>query len=74
MLVPADDTDNDDDDAEINRAPAEPTEGFHSLVEIPIPSADEGAIHNLLAYVSHTEQSEWIASEAGCQIKGGIRG
>ena len=68
MLVPAD-----DDDVEIDPEPAQPAEGFHSLLELPIPSADDGSIHTLYAYASHSEQSEWIASEAGHEIKGGIR-
>ena len=52
----------DDEDApELEGVPSGP---FQSFVEVPIPSAQDGSIHTILAYVSPSEQAEWIEKQA----------
>ena len=60
MLVP---DDGDPVELEGVEHPAEAGE-FRTLVEIPVPSADDGSIQCLYAYTSRTAQCEWIASKA----------
>ena len=52
-----------EDTAESDGAPVR--REFHSLLQIPVPSADpDRPLHVLQVYASDAEQAEWVAAQA----------